>query len=130
MAQSALEVRVGPIIEAGQSLSNGLDCRGGVLVRITMPLIWTPANLSFQISTDGIDYNDLFTSERGEVLIPVVPGAALVLNQFGDFFHSFDYIKVRSGSRLWPVIQAARRQFAVAINLEGGPKIATKPSGG
>jgi hypothetical protein len=127
----ALEVRIGPIIEAGESLSDGLNCTGGTIVRITMPLLWTGANLSFQISTDGVDYNDLFLSNGGEIVIPVVPGTAVVLNQFGDYFNAFDYIKMRSGTRLWPVRQEARRQFAVAINLDtAGPKIEARPSQG
>jgi hypothetical protein len=48
-----LQVLNGPFIRAGQSLSEGLDCSAGEIVRITMPGDWTPAALSFQFSTDG-----------------------------------------------------------------------------
>jgi hypothetical protein len=124
----SLEVRLGPIIEAGESLSSGLDCSGGTIMRITMPLVWTSANLSFQISTDGVDYNDLFNHTGGEIVVPVVPGTAVVLAPLGDYLKAFDYLRVRSGSRLWPVPQAERRQFAVAINLDApGPKAEARP---
>ena len=51
----------GPVIQAGESLSEALDCSIGFPVRLTMPQApdgWTPANLTFQISTDGNWFND------------------------------------------------------------------------
>lgn len=88
-----------------------------------MPLVWTGANLSFQISTDGVDYNDLYHSHGREVVIPVVPGAAVVVTYLGDVLKAFAHLKMRSGTRRWPVPQEDRRQFAVAINTTAGPKI-------
>ena len=55
-----LQVLEGPKIEAGESLSDGVDCSAGQLVRITMPYTWTPAPITFQFSTDGVFYNDMF----------------------------------------------------------------------
>ena len=59
------------IIPAGESLSNPIDCSGGNAVRITFPTSWTPGgNLTFQISTDGNGYNDLYDTSGNEVTFP------------------------------------------------------------
>jgi hypothetical protein len=111
----ALQVLLGPVIEAGESLSAGLDCSAGGIVRLTMPASWTPANLTFAISSDGQGFNDLFTLDGTEIMIPVTPGSAVVLSPLNEYLRAVAWLKVRSGSRLYPVAQAARREFAVAI---------------
>jgi hypothetical protein len=110
-----LQVLLGPVIEAGESLSAGLDCSSGSIVRLTMPAGWTPANLTFAISSDGQGYNDLFTLDGTEVMIPVTPGSAVVLSPLNEYLKAVAWLKLRSGSRSYPVAQAARREFAVAI---------------
>jgi len=112
-----LQVLNGPIIAAGQSLSAGLDCTAGEIVRLTMPAVWTGANLSFQISSDGAGYNDLVTIDGREIVIPVVPGSAVVVAPLSDYLRAVAFLKVRSGTRAFPVIQAAQRDFAVAIEV-------------
>ena len=113
----ALTVLNGPIIEAGESLSAGLDCTAGNIVRLTMPAAWSGANLSFQISSDGNGYNDLVTMDGKEIVIPVVPGSAVVVAPLSDFLKAVAFLKLRSGTRSWPVPQAARREFAVAVEV-------------
>jgi hypothetical protein len=110
-----LQVLNGPIIQAGQSLSDGIDCTGGNIIRITMPAAWTNANISFQISSDGNGYNDLVRADGSEVTMVVVPGSAVVLGQFGEYLKAMAFLKVRSGSRTYPVLQEAQRDFAIAI---------------
>jgi hypothetical protein len=111
----ALEVLNGPFIQAGESLSDALDCTGGTIVRITMPSQWTPANLTFAISSDGVMFNDLVDRKGDEITMTVVPGSAVVVAQFGDYLKAVGFLKVRSGSREHPVPQKELRQFAVAI---------------
>jgi hypothetical protein len=111
----ALQVLNGPIIAAGEALSDGLDCRAGQIVRLTMPAGWTPANLSFQISTDGQGYNDLVSFDGQEVVMPVVPGSAVVVAPLDQYLRAVAFLKIRSGSRTRPVVQEAQRDFAVAI---------------
>ena len=111
----ALQVLNGPIIPAGQSLSDGIDCTAGAIVRITMPAAWTPANISFAISSDGGFYNDLVGIDGKEVIIPVVPGTAVVLASFTEYLRAIAFLKLRSGSRFYPVVQPAQRDFAIAI---------------
>jgi hypothetical protein len=112
----ALVVLNGPIIQAGNALSDGLDCSSGRLVRITMPATWTPANLSFAISSDGVFYNDLFHVDGTEVSIPVVPGSAVIVAHLGSILDAIMFLKVRSGTRLFPIVQPTQRAFAVALD--------------
>lgn len=117
LVDMALQVLNGPVIETGQSLSDGLDCTAGNIVRLTMPYAWDGANLSFQISSDGNGYNDLFTIDGKEIVIPVVAGTAVVVAPLSDFLKAVAFLKVRSGSRAYPVVQSAKRDFAVAIEV-------------
>jgi hypothetical protein len=112
-----LQVLNGPFIQAGESLSDAVDCSAGELVRLTMPGAWTDAApLTFQISTDGVFYNDLFTLDGHELTLPVVvPGAAVLVSH--DVGRAVAFIKFRSGTRAAPVAQDMLREFAVAIDV-------------
>jgi hypothetical protein len=118
-----LQVLNGPFIRAGQSLSEGLDCSAGEIVRITMPGDWTPAALSFQFSTDGAMYNELYhvvgfpDSFVGYpvVLTRVVAGIGLVMP--ANFSRGIVWVKFRSGTQAVPVVQQMEREFAVAIEV-------------
>jgi hypothetical protein len=103
----------GPIIPQGESLSPlGVDCSAGKIVRITAPFDWTPANLTFQISSDGGGYNDLYYKGR-EVVVKIGAQWALVVTP--EFFEAVAFVKFRSGTAKYPVPQAASRQFAIAV---------------
>jgi hypothetical protein len=106
----SLKVLNGPTIHAGESLSDAIDCSEGEVVRVTMPAEWTTAPLTYQISTDGEFYNDLFDRDGYEIKIPVVPA---------DVSRAIAFLKIRSGSRASPVVQPSNREFAVAIKTSG-----------
>lgn len=114
-----LQVLNGPTIEAGESLSDGVDCSGGQLVRITMPTDWDDdAPLTFEFSTDGTFYNDMFGLDGYAVTIAhVVKGSGVIIP--ADIGRAIAFIKFRSGGRGNPVVQKERRQFAVTIVREG-----------
>jgi hypothetical protein len=115
----ALTVISGPIMQPGESLSEGVDCSGGNAVRITMPAAWTPANLTFAISTDGGGYNDLFDAEGKEVTMVVVPGSAVhIAAEWATFWN---FIKFRSGTRSHPVKQETQRDFAITLMTPDAP---------
>jgi hypothetical protein len=119
----ALVVLNGPVIEAGESISDGIDCSGGDIVRLTCPPDWTQgANLTFAISTDGNGYNDLFTHDGKEITAVVNPGAAIVLRF--DWSKAINFLKVRSGTRDGPVVQKEKRDFAIAIEMPEVPPVA------
>ena len=110
-----LEVLNGPVIEAGECLSDAVDCSAGELVRITMPAEWDDgAALTFEISTDGAFFNSLFGFDGYEVAInEVVAGSAVLIPE--SIGRGIAFIRFRSGTRGNPVEQEKRREFAVAI---------------
>jgi hypothetical protein len=119
----ALIVLNGPYIRAGESLSEGLDCSAGEIVRLTMPGAWDAASLSFQFSTDGAMYNELY-HVVGEPesfagfpvqLTRVDPGIGLVLPP--NFARGIVWLKIRSGTRWAPVKQTEEREFAIAVEV-------------
>jgi hypothetical protein len=103
----------GPFIQAGETLSDVVDCSAGKLVRITMPGAWSSARLTFEISSDGILYNQLIYPSGNEVRVAVVPGATVIVPT--DMANALAFIKFRSGSKQAPVPQAELREFAVAL---------------
>ena len=82
-----------------------------------MPPEWTPANLTFLISSDGEFYNDLVDTKGQAFQMPVVPGSAVVVGQFAEFLRAIAFLKFRSGTKENPVPQAALRDFAIAIDV-------------
>ena len=78
-----------------------------------MPIGWTPANLTFQVSSDGTAFEDLFDTTGKEVLVNVAPGTVVRLS--AAWAVSPVWLKFRSGTRAAPVMQAADRIFTVAI---------------
>ena len=113
-SQQTIVIIDGPTILAGESLSDAVDCTSGVLVRVTMPADWTPANMTFQFSTDGTGFNDMFNQFGKEVTLPnCPPGCGIVLD--AAWLPAVRFLKIRSGTRDFPVKQAATRLFAVAV---------------
>jgi hypothetical protein len=112
----AIEILNGPVIEAGESLSDGLDCSAGAIFKITFPSDWTGADITFQTSSDGLGFNDIMHTNGLEITSAVFPGTAVI-----GLGLVKGWIKIRSGSRDRPVVQTERRQFAVAIDT--GPEL-------
>jgi hypothetical protein len=112
-----LTVLNGPIISAGESLSNAVDCTGGTIVRLTMPATWGIGNITFQISTDGAGFNDLFDQDGKEFTMVVTTGAAIPLVWDG-ITRCAAHLKIRSGTRSHPIIQEDQRDFAIALKQD------------
>jgi hypothetical protein len=122
----SLEIVDGPTIEAGESLSDGADCSAGEIVRITVPQEFTEANLTFQVSTDGNLYNDLYDSDGDEITITAQPDCGIAIH--GLWTRSIAFIKFRSGTREHPVEQREACKFAIAIETPLGAATASTPS--
>jgi len=115
-----LQVLNGPTIAKGESLSDGVDCSGGQLVRITMPYTWEGAGITFQFSTDGVFYNDMFGLDGFEVQIKnVVANSGVIIP--ADIGRAIAHLKIRSGTRGNPIVQNEQRTFALTILVEGPP---------
>ncbi len=115
----ALQILDCPTIAKGESLSDGLDCSAGDIVRITVPQEYTSANLTFQVSTDGNFFNDLFLANGDEITVSAKANTAIVVREV--WVKSIAFIKFRSGSRSSPVEQSVDCKFAVAIETPKSP---------
>jgi len=103
----------GPRIPQGESLSSPIDCTVGHPVRITMPTDWTPALLTFQVSTDGGFYHDVHDYKGDAIAINVTPNATVILeSKWGE---AVAFLKVRSGTAGSPTVQEADREFSVVV---------------
>jgi len=86
-------------------------------VGIITPAAWTDAVLTFQVSADDDDYFDMYTSAGAEYTIPMGPDRYIALDP-RDFWGA-QYIKLRSGTTLVPVSQAADRDFTLVLRNMG-----------
>lgn len=104
----------GPTILLGESLSDEADCSAGNIVRITVPQEFTTANLTFQVSSDGNLFNDLFDSNGGEVTVVAKPNTSILISEVWG--RSINFLKIRSGSRDHPVPQTRDDcKFGIAV---------------
>jgi hypothetical protein len=106
-------------IQAGQSLSDPVDCSAGPIIKITQPGAWTidaptggPAALTFQTSSDGIMFNDVFDPAGNELSYVVIAGTGVIGMRL-----TTGWVKFRSGTRARPVPQIDLREFAVALDV-------------
>lgn len=102
-------------IVAGQSLSIWIDCTAGAPVFLHMPSDWTPAMLTFQVSYDNTNYNDLFGPDGKELAFNVVPGTSVRID---PIWSPVMYLKMRSGTRANPIPQEADRIIAVTVDTQ------------
>ena len=98
-------------IEAGESLSEVIDCGEGKVIKIQMPKDWTFAPLTFQASNNGILFSDVMHPNGLEVTCTVFEDTAIIgLTMISGF------VKFRSGTRDQPVPQEKQRTFAVTVD--------------
>ena len=120
-----LQIVDGPVIAANESLSDGADCSAGSIVRITVPQEYTKANMTFQVSTDGNFYNDLYDVHGEEITVAAQPDSAIVVHE--RWTKSINFIKFRSGTRAHPVKQNVECRFAIAIEEHAAEEPADAP---
>ena len=111
-----LQILNGPIIDAGESLSAGIDCSAGPIVKVTMPGNFVGDTITFQTSSDGIMFNDIFQPDGTELMFRVIAGTGIIGMRL-----STGFVKFRSGTRERPVIQPELREFAVALEVASAP---------
>ena len=103
-------------IPAGQSVSNAVNVNSERVVRIKMPDNWTAgANLTFELSPDGVaPYSPVFTT-LGRSRIAVIPGAVVMIT---EVWPSMEFVRVRSGSVDMMHMQEADRVFILATDTK------------
>jgi hypothetical protein len=107
-------------ITAGQSLSSPIDCRSGAPVLLFMPLAWTAARISYQLSFDGSNFRDLCDRAAREIAVNVSAGTVVRLNPEWTESALGCYLKIRSGSRDMATVQTADRSFTLLIDTSVG----------
>jgi hypothetical protein len=104
-------------IAAGQSLSTSVDCRNGAPVLLFMPMAWTSARISYQLSNDGTNFWDLFDRTSREIAVNVRAGTVVRFNPEWTDSALGCWIKIRSGSCDGPIVaQESSRVFTILIN--------------
>ncbi|QOZ76723.1 hypothetical protein XH83_15440 [Bradyrhizobium sp. CCBAU 53351] len=103
---SRVDYSAAATIANGQSLSAPIDLANHALASIEFPSAWTAAVITFQVSSDGVTYRDLW-DENGEVSFQAAANRAIRLASWGWF--AIRYLKIRSGTSAAPVAQAADR---------------------
>lgn len=100
-------------IANGTSLSDAIEFGGDALVEIVMPAAWTAAGLTFQVSHDGVTYQNLYDAAGTEVQISVAASRNVRLSPT-DWI-GVPYLKVRSGTSGTPVNQGAARTIQIIL---------------
>jgi hypothetical protein len=114
----ALQTINGPVIAAGTALSDSVDCSAvDRIIRIIMPSTWNGAALSFQLSSDGVNFSNLYHVDNStffgyEVVVPrPVPGACITLPPGMSL--AMNFLKIRSGTSSLPVGQQSDCTFTL-----------------
>ena len=112
----------GPTIPAGESLSNAVDCSASRIIRIVMPQDgWDSAPLTFQLSTDGTAFSNLYNIQtivggfqQFEVAVPAVePGTVYIMPP--NTGEMIGFVRFRSGTKDRPMVQTADRKFQLVL---------------
>lgn len=98
-------------IANASSLSGLIDLAGKTLLGIHMSAVWTTANLTFQVSEDGVTYDNLYDRFGNEVVYTVAGARYIPL--LPSEWIGIRFVKVRSGTSAIPVAQGAARNIVL-----------------
>lgn len=73
--------------------------------------VWTPANLTFQFSVDGVTYQDLYNG--AEAVVTTAAARFVAIDPTAR--RAIRFLKVRSGTAGAPVTQAATRTLSLVV---------------
>ena len=83
-------------IAAGKAVSTPLDLTSAAVTMVIAPAEWTPANITFLVSIDGVNFFDLADAASGvEISRALRPSTALKIDQ--SYTRYVNHLKVRSG---------------------------------
>lgn len=102
-------------IATGGVVSDALALLKQSPVRINMPAAWTTANLTVQVSEDGVTYRNLYEEDGREKTITVAADRSIIVDPI-DYI-GVGYLKLRSGTVGTTVAQAATRVIEVVYRL-------------
>lgn len=98
----------------------GINMAGLTLVALDMPAVWTAADITFQESSDGVTYRNVFNADGTEFKI-TLPLANQKIPLADLDTAGWRFIKVRSGTAAAPVNQGAERIIGlIGRDLDAG----------
>jgi hypothetical protein len=101
-------------IAAGQSVSdNSVDISGAISIFLVTPDDWDRANITFLFSIDNNTFSDLFDEDGNELILAIRKSTIIPLSVTRMPYQG--WLKIRSGTRFYPVVQSADRKFTVQI---------------
>jgi hypothetical protein len=98
-------------IANGASLSGAVNLGNGGLAAIVMPSAWTAAVLTFQGSSDGTNFYNLYDDTGSEITATVSTSRIVALQP--SLFAGLRYVKVRSGTSGAAVNQGGERALVL-----------------
>ena len=113
-------------IPVGESLSNGVDCTEGTIIRIAAPTDgWDGANISFEVNTeDGPKYHVLVNSAGDLIQCPVAIGCTMSVRELSGLDPG--WYKIRSGSDDNPIVQKGNRDFSFVLLVDAAAASASQ----
>lgn len=99
-------------IANGTSLSGAIDLGAATLFGVQIPSSWTAASLTFQASTDGVTYSNLYDSVGTEIVASVAASQFVVMSIPAQWI-GIRFLKIRSGTSGAPVNQGADRTLQI-----------------
>ena len=113
-AQMGLTV-VNATIAASGTITPEADLGTGYLVGMYVPSGWTAANITFQVSPDGVNFGNMFSYLGAEVTFVAVAGQYLAADP--TLWKGARAIKVRSGTSGSPVTQTSQVVLQLVVSL-------------
>lgn len=98
-------------IASGASLSSALSLDTQRVIAISMPATWTTANLTFQASSDGTTYKDIYLEDGTELNYSASASRYILCKPV--HFAGVKFLKLRSGTSETAVNQAGDRTIRV-----------------
>lgn len=103
------------VIDAGESISDGINLGDQSLYGIVIPDAWTAANLTFQASVDsGLTWHDVKDATGDEVVV-TASTAGDYITLIPDALKAVTDVKVRSGISGTAVNQVATATIALVL---------------
>jgi hypothetical protein len=101
-----------PTIANGASLSSAIDLQAWRLGRISLPAAIDGTTMTFQVSTDGATWKNLYNEFGTEYSIVIGNDRTVVPDL--TMFAAAAWVKLRTGTAAAPTVQTAARTIRVA----------------
>ncbi len=114
--------------DSGTSLSKTVDIGGDKNIGGTVPAGWATADLTFQVSADGVTFQDLYNDAGTEVTAKAAAGTNVSFDKIGAQIAPWRYLKIRSGTAALGVDQVGNAAAKYVFDF-GSSKTLTITSG-